>query len=96
MKPPKKTHQSKKSYADSFKVKLGSRTVVYTVFEMRQMTMAAFDLAEADGITHLKACNLYMPVVDAKGDPVTHVRGHPLEDKLIAAPYRSAADEHGL
>jgi hypothetical protein len=97
MKSPRKyTRSTKKTYTDSFKVKLGSATVVYTVFEMRQMDMASYDQMEADGITHLKACTQYHHPVDAKGNPVTHVRGQQLEDKHIPAPYHSAADEHGL
>jgi hypothetical protein len=29
-------------------------------------------------------------------DPIVRVRGHELEDIVIPAPYRSAADKHGL
>jgi hypothetical protein len=91
----KTTRYTKKTYADSFKTKLGSSTFIYTTVELRQMMMEAVDAMEADGITHVKACSLYVPPVDAKGQPVTHVRGRELEEKLIAQPYRSAADEHG-
>ena len=94
--PPKKISATKKSYTDSFKVKLGSTTFVYTILEMRQMMMAAFDEMEADGITHVKCCNLYVPPVDAKGSPITRVKGRELEERAIPHPYRSAADEHGV
>ena len=94
--PPKKPpRHTKRTYTDSFKVKLGSSTFVYTIFEMRQMAMAAFDGMEAVGITHAKACTMYVPPSDPKGQSVTHVMGRPLEEMLIPQPYRSAADEHG-
>jgi hypothetical protein len=95
--PPKKTtRHTKRTYTDSFKTKLGSSTFIYTTVELRQMMMEAVDAMEADGITHVKACSLYVPPVDAKGHPVTHVRGRPLEERLVNHPYRSAADEHGV
>jgi len=97
MKTPRKTTRTtKKSYTDSFRVKLGSSTFVYTVFEMRQMSMEAYDQMEAVGITHLKACLEYHHPVDEKGNPIVRLRGQPLEDVNIPGPYRSAADEHGL
>jgi hypothetical protein len=92
--PPRK-RTAKKNLTDSCKYKLGSTTFIYTVVELRQMMMLAADDLEAAGITHVKPCNLYVSPVDAKGSPITHVRGEPLEDKTIAHPYRSAADEHG-
>ena len=95
MPPRKSTRTTKKTFTDSFKVKLGSSTFIYTLVELRQMMMELVDGLEADGITHVKACSLYVPPVDAKGLPVTRVRGRDLEERNIPHPYRSAADEHG-
>jgi hypothetical protein len=95
MPPRKSTRTTKRNFTESFKVKLGSSTFIYTTVELRQMMMETCDQLEADGITHVKACSLYIPPVDAKGMAVTRVRGHELEDRIIAQPYRSAADEHG-
>ena len=97
--PPRKPYrpkQSRKSAPDSFRIKIGGSGNIWTIAELRAMLMEAADQIEAAGITHVKPCNLYIPPVDAKGDPVVRVRGHELEDIVIPAPYRSAADEHGL
>lgn len=95
MPPRKTTRTTNKTYTDSFKTKLGSSTFIYTVTEMRQMMMVAFDEMEADGITHLRACSLYVPPVDAKGNPITRVRGRPLEERLVPQPPSCAADDYG-
>jgi len=94
--PPKKTYRPKKSLPDSFKMKLGGAGNIFTTAELRAMAMEAVDHLEAAGITHVKPCNLYIPPVDAKGEPIVRVRGEALQDVVIPAPYRSAADEHGL
>jgi hypothetical protein len=95
MSPRKSYRTVKKNLPDSFKYKLGSTTFIYSIVEFRQMMMLAADEMEAAGITHVKPCNLYVSPVDAKGNSITLVRGEPLENKTIAHPYRSAADEHG-
>ena len=93
---PKRTYRPKKSTTDSFRIKIGGSGNIWTIAELRAMLMEAADQIEAAGITHVKPCNLYVPPVDAKGDPIVRIRGHELEDIVIPAPYRSAADEHGL
>jgi hypothetical protein len=94
--PPKKTYRPKKSTTDSFRIKIGGSGNIWPTAELRAMLMEAVDRIEAAGITHVKPCHLYIPPVDAKGAPIVRIRGHELEDIVIPAPYRSAADEHGL
>lgn len=68
-----------------------------TTRELRAMLHEAVDRLEAIGITHVRGSNLYVTAADEKGNPLTRLSGgRRLEDITIAAPYRSAADEHGL
>jgi hypothetical protein len=95
--PPKKTTRTtRKTYTDSFRIKLGESTHIFTTVEFRMMMMEAVDKMEAVGITHLDPGYLYIKPRDAKGNRITHVLGQQLEDILIPQPYRSAADEHGI
>jgi hypothetical protein len=93
---PKRTWKSTKKVTDSIRYKLGGSTHIFTLVEFRAMLIEAVDQLEAAGITHVKPCHLYIPPVDAKGNPITRARGQDLEDVTISAPYRSAADEHGI
>jgi hypothetical protein len=92
----KPNYRTKKSYRESFQIKLGRPLSVFTIPQLREMMMLAADQLEAGGITHVKPCNLYINPVDARGEPIVRVLGEPLADVLIPEPYRSAADEHGL
>jgi hypothetical protein len=94
--PPKKPYRQKNSTTDSFRIKIGGSGNIWAIAELRAMLMEAVDRIEAAGITHVKPCYLYIPPVDAKGSPIVRVLGQELEDMVIPAPYRSAADEHGL
>ena len=96
MAPRKKTYSPKKSVPDSFRIKIGGSGNIWTTAELRAMLMEAVDRVEADGITHVKPCNLYVSPVSEKGEPIIRVRGEALQDVVIPAPYRSGADEHGL
>jgi hypothetical protein len=96
MRPRKPATHSRKNYKESFQMKLGRPLSVWTVPELRALMMLAADRLEADGITHVKPCNLYINPVNARGEPIVRVRGEPLADVLISEPYQSAADEHGL
>ena len=93
---PKKGYRPKNPITDSFRIKIGGSGNIWTTVELRAMLMEAVDRMEADGITHVKPCNLYVPPVNEKGEPIVRVRGEALQDVVIPAPYRSGADEHGL
>jgi len=68
-----------------------------TTRELRAMLHEAVDRLEAQGITVVRGSNLYITPADTKGNPLNRLSGGaPLEDIIIAGPYRSAADEHGL
>lgn len=68
-----------------------------TTRELRAMLHEAVDRLEAQGITVVRGSNLYITPADTKGNPLNRLSGGaPLEDIVIAGPYRSAADEHGL
>jgi hypothetical protein len=68
-----------------------------TTRELRAMLHEAVDRLEAQGITVIRGSNLYVTPADTKGNPVSRLSGGtPLEDIVIAGPYRSAAEEHGL
>jgi hypothetical protein len=93
----KKSHRPKKSYSDSYRVKLGGSGNVFNEAEMRAMAMEAIDHAvEVLGIKHFLPTYLYVKPAEANGDPITRALGEPLKDLVIAGPYRSAADDHGL
>lgn len=93
---PKKTYSKSRSFEDSFKFKFGEKTHVYPVQVMLEMIIEGFKQMQADGITHVAACNLYIPLRDEKGGPITRILGKKLEDRHLSHPYRSAADEHGV
>ncbi len=93
--PPKKP-RTKTPTKDSIRIKLGGSGNQWTVTELRALANEAVDRIEATGIAHVKGCNLYVSPVDSKGQPIVRVHGAELEDIVIAAPYRSAADDHGL
>lgn len=93
---PRKTYRPKTSVPDSFRIKLGGSGNIFTTADLRAMAMEAVDQLEAAGITHVKPCNLYIAPVNEKGEPIVRVRGEALKDVVIPAPYRSAADDHGL
>ena len=68
-----------------------------TTRELRAMLHEAVDRLEVQGITVVRGSNLYVTPADTKGNPLNRLSGGaPLEDIIIAGPYRSAADEHGL
>ena len=93
--PPRKKPASKKSLPDSFRIKIGGSGNIWTTTEQRQMLIQAMALIESLGVQHGKAFYLYYRPTDERGNSITHVRGEPLKDETIDAPYRSAADEHG-
>ena len=93
---PPRQPRGKAPPKDSIRIKLGGSGNHWTLDELRAMANEAVEHIAVAGITHVKACNLYVAPVDPKGDPITRARGKPLEDILIHVPYRSAADDHGL
>lgn len=93
---PRKSYIKKPSFDDSLKFKFGEKTHVYSVDVMLEMIVQGFKQLQADGITHVAACNLYIPLRDEKGGPITRIRGEKVEDRHLPHPYRSGADEHGV
>jgi hypothetical protein len=93
---PRTPRSTPRKFDDSFKFKFGETTHVYSVEVMLEMIVQGFKQLQADGITHVAACNLYIPLRDEKGGPITRILGKKLEDRHLAHPYRSAADEHGV
>jgi hypothetical protein len=63
---------------------------------MKAMFIEGIDHAVAAGLTHFGRTNVYLPARDPKGNAVTRIGRHKLEDIAIAAPYRSAAEKYGL
>ena len=67
------------------------------------MLNEAVDEIEAMAISHVgtpqSGCVLYIKLSDHRGDPLTNLGKYKdvLKDGItISAPYRSAADEHGI
>jgi len=90
------TRRTKEPPKDSIRAKLGEAGTVWTIQQMRAMTIEALDEIAASGITHVRRGNLYVNPVDAKGNAVTRIGRHKLQDIAIAAPYSSAAEKYGL
>jgi hypothetical protein len=68
-----------------------------TTLELRAMLHEAVDQIEALGIKTVRGTNLYLTPADEQGNPLTHIaKGKKIPDIVIAEPYRSAAEEHGL
>ena len=68
-----------------------------TTRELRAMLHEAVDQIEALGIKLVRGSNLYVTPTDEQGNQVTHIsKGKKIPDIVIAEPYRSAAEEHGL
>ena len=68
-----------------------------TTRDMRAMLHEAIDHLENLGITHVRASNFSTTPAHEDGTPLTRLaRNRKIQDHVIAHPYRSAADEHGL
>jgi hypothetical protein len=68
-----------------------------TTRELRAMLHEAVDQIEALGLKRVRGSNLYITPADEQGNPLTHIaKGKKIPDIIIAEPYRSAAEEHGL
>lgn len=94
---PRKPPRPKTPAKDSIRIKLGGSGNHWSLHEFRALFLEGIAYLEAEGFTHVKGGNLYVSPTNAKGQSLTKLRGgHPLEDIVIAAPYRSAADDHGL
>lgn len=84
----------KKKKPDGIRIQLKG---LHTTQELRAMLHEAVDRLEALNIKAARGINLYVTPADENGNPV-----FPRDDKgkvteiTIAAPYKSAADEHGL
>ena len=62
------TRRTKEPPKDSIRAKLGEPGNVWTIQQMRAMTIEALDEIAASGITHVRGGNLYVNPVDAKGN----------------------------
>jgi hypothetical protein len=87
----------KKSYPDSFCVKIGGSGNAWSEAEFRAMLMQVADYIFVEArIPFVKPARIYINPVDEKSQPIIRVLGQPLSDIVIPGPYRSAADEHGV
>lgn len=100
--PPRKppSSRSRKAPLDRLRIQLKGH---HTTAELRAMLNEAVDRIEAMAITHcgsrLAGCDLYVKLSDHRGDALTNLGPYAeiLKDGItITAPYRSAADEHGI
>lgn len=65
--------------------------------ELRAMLHEAVDRLEALNIKAVRGINLYLTPADENGNPVfPQEYRRKITEITIAAPYKSAADEHGL
>lgn len=65
--------------------------------ELQAMLLDAVARLEELGIRHARGVNVYLTPVSEDGTPLTPVaNGQPVRSVTIEAPYRSAADEHGV
>lgn len=66
--------------------------------DLRNMLNLAVDEMEARGIRNARGVNLYLTPADGEGNQVFPRKedGSRLAVITIEAPYRSAADEHGV
>ena len=81
---------------DSIRVKIGYGGGPWTIEQFRDMMIEALHQTAATGITHIARANLYYNPVDAKGNTVNRIGRALLPDFDVPAPYRSAAEEHGV